>query len=331
MLHILNGDSARVGLERSGIPGDFVVWPDVLHEGRTPLATGEEWIAVRARELAGVAGRTTGEIAERYRRDDAALESFRDHDEVIFWFEHDLFDQLLLVRHLWWLKERGAVGAGGAEGAAVADRGRGAGAGRGGGGTGAVRLSLVCRDVYLGPLTPDQFPPLFAERQPITGAQIELGSRVWRAFCGEDPTRLLPFAASIAPELPFLAAALRRFLEDYPSSVNGLTRTEQQILRVLSERPLTKHEAFRASMDLEEAIYLGDLSFFNILAALESAPHPLLIGDGKLHVTDTGRDVMAARADHVALNGIDRWMGGVHLTPERHWRWTGSSLLPATA
>ena len=323
MLHILNGDSARMGLERSGIPGDFVVWPDVLYEGRTPLATGEEWIATRAGELAGVAGRATGEIAERYRRNDAALESFRHHDEVIFWLEHDLFDQLLLVRHLWWLKERGIRGAGGAGGAR--------GAGSAGGPAGAVRFSLVCRNVYLGPLTPDQFPPLFAERQPITGAQIERGSRVWRAFCGEDPTRLLPFATSIAPELPFLAAALRRFLEDYPSSANGLTRTEQQILRVLSDRPLTKHEAFRASMDLEEAIYLGDLSFFNILEALASAPHPLLIGDGKIRLTDTGRDVLAAHADHVALNGIDRWLGGVHLTPERHWRWTGSSLLPATA
>ena len=40
MLHVLNGDCARMGLERSGIPGAFVVWPDILYEGPTPLATG---------------------------------------------------------------------------------------------------------------------------------------------------------------------------------------------------------------------------------------------------------------------------------------------------
>ena len=39
MLHVLNGDSARIGLEQSGIPGEIVVWPDVLYDGPTPLAT----------------------------------------------------------------------------------------------------------------------------------------------------------------------------------------------------------------------------------------------------------------------------------------------------
>jgi hypothetical protein len=311
MLHILNGDSTRMGIERSGIPGQFVVWPDVLYEGPTPLATGEEWIAARTGYLADLAHHEIDEVAARYRQNDAVLESFRDHDEVIFWLEHDLFDQLLLVRHLWWVGERRAGRAGRAEGAG--------------------NFSLVCRDIYLGPLKPEQFPPLFAERQPITDTQIELGSRVWRAFCGDDPTRLVPFTTAASPELPFLAAGLRRFVEDYPSSANGLSRTEEQILRVVSNGPLTRHDAFRASADLEDAIYMGDLSFFNIVDALASAPHPLLTEDGRIRMTDTGRDVLAARADHVALNGIDRWLGGVHLTPQRLWRWTGSSLLPATA
>jgi hypothetical protein len=309
-----------MGLERSGIPGEFVVWPDILYEGPTPLATGEEWIAARTGHLTSVADSTSDEIAERYRRNDAALESFRAHDEVIFWFEHDLFDQLLLVRHLWWLKERGARPAGRE--------------------AGAVKISLVCRDIYLGPLEPEQFPPLFAERQPITDAQIELGSRVWTAFCGDDPTRLLPFAFASngngpsrtpSPELPFLAAALRRLLEEYPDAAHGLSRTEAQILRAASDGPVSKERAFLASTDLEDAIFMGDLSFFNIVDALASAPHPLLTSDGRISVTATGRDVLAARADHIALNGIDRWLGGVHLTPQRVWRWTGSSLLPATA
>jgi len=39
-------------------------------------------------------------------------------------------------------------------------------------------------------------------------------------------------------------------------------------------------------------------------------------------VTDVGRDVLAARADHAELNGIDRWLGGVHLEGRRPaWRW----------
>jgi hypothetical protein len=35
-----------------------------------------------------------------------------------------------------------------------------------------------------------------------------------------------------------------------------------------------------------------------------------------------GTRVLAGQADQVALNGIDRWIGGVHLTGHQvPWRW----------
>ena len=33
----------------------------------------------------------------------AGLARWQDFDEVVFWLEHDLFDQLILLRHLHWL------------------------------------------------------------------------------------------------------------------------------------------------------------------------------------------------------------------------------------
>jgi len=309
-----------MGLEGSGIPGVFIVWPDILYEGPTPLATGEKWIAARTGYLADVALRKVDQVAARYRQNDAALEAFRGYEEVVFWLEHDLFDQLLLIRHLWWMGVRG-----------VSIRRVQSGK------RNATRFSLVCRDTYLGPLTPDRFPPLFAARQPVTDAQIALGSRVWRAFCGEDPSRLLVFTIGVAQDLPFLAAALHRYLEEFPSAATGLSRTETQILRVVSGGPLPVGEAFQASTALEDAIFLGDLSFFNIVHTLASARHPMLaIGESSpeppsfaertIRLTDTGREVLAGRADHIALNGIDRWMGGVHLKGTDTWRWDGSQL-----
>jgi hypothetical protein len=41
-----------------------------------------------------------------------------------------------------------------------------------------------------------------------------------------------------------------------------------------------------------------------------------------LRPTAAGRRVLRGEADHVALNGIDRWVGGVHLQgPDAPWRW----------
>jgi uncharacterized protein DUF1835 len=309
ILHVTNGDSARVLMERSGMPGTFIAWPDVLHEGPTPLVTGEAWIAARSR-YDGVDDAPDAEVAEfirRYREGDAVLESYAQFDEVVFWFEHDLFDQLLLIRHLWWLREK----------------------------TGP-RFSLVCGQEYLGLLRPDEFPPMFDRRQTITAEQIRLGARVWEAFCGPDPAALVPFAGRDHVELPYLRAAIRRQLEEFPSVESGLARSERQILQVLSEGMRTPDETFVETAKLEDAIFMGDLSFWKIVRRLVECPRPLVaarvqprpgqLPTGTLSLTADGTAVLAGRADHVALNGINRWMGGVRITSERLWRWTGSTL-----
>jgi len=39
-------------------------------------------------------------------------------------------------------------------------------------------------------------------------------------------------------------------------------------------------------------------------------------------LTDDGREVLAGAQDFVVENGIDQWLGGVHLLgPEAAWRW----------
>jgi len=92
---------------------------------------------------------------------------------------------------------------------------------------------------------------------------------------------------------------------------------------------------FRACAAMEERIFMGDWTFWGILAGLAGGPHPLVRMDpasmidadvkrglpaGTVTLTAAGHDVLAGRADQVALNGIDRWMGGVYLSPDRLWR-----------
>ena len=64
---------------------------------------------------------------------------------------------------------------------------------------------------------------------------------------------------------------------------------------------------------------------------MAAGPHPLLRLDppGRLverttgvRLTDTGARVLAGQADQIALNGIDRWIGGAHLQGHNlPWRW----------
>ena len=317
MLHITNGEATKDPLERSGVPGRFSSWDDILHEGPTPLVSGEPWLRTRARYFASAGYGTEAEMFDAFKVKDDALETLADEDEVVFWFEHDLYDQLLLVRHLWWIDTHGRDRAG--------------------------RYSVVMGTDYLGLLKPEDFPLRFERRQPISEEQIALGSGAWRIFCADDPGRLMAFS-DLRPEgrscleLPYLGRAIHRLLEEFPSSYNGLARTERQILAVLADGDRSPEQTFIESSKFEEDIWLGDSSFWTRVKGLNAGPHPLLSLDvesreerlptGTLTITGTGRRVLAGGADHVGLNGISRWIGGTFLTPERCWRWTGFSLQP---
>jgi hypothetical protein len=45
----------------------------------------------------------------------------------------------------------------------------------------------------------------------------------------------------------------------------------------------------------------------------------------RLRPTAARRRVLAGQADHVDLNGVDRWVGGVHLHGAARWRWDEGS------
>jgi hypothetical protein len=45
-----------------------------------------------------------------------------------------------------------------------------------------------------------------------------------------------------------------------------------------------------------------------------------------IRLTDVGQAVLAGHGDRVNVNGIDRWLGGVHLRGhEVEWRWDGEA------
>ena len=50
--------------------------------------------------------------------------------------------------------------------------------------------------------------------------------------------------------------------------------------------------------------------------------------EGEAALTETGREVLEGGKDRVEINGIDRWLGGVHLSGGgARWRWYESNRL----
>jgi hypothetical protein len=124
-----------------------------------------------------------------------------------------------------------------------------------------------------------------------------------------------------------LEAALLRHLEEFPSVREGLSRTERQLLAAVERGVTSRMQLFVETTAPDERPYLGDSVFLLYLERLAGGRVPLLTEPGTAFaLTEAGRSVLAGEADHIRLNGIDRWLGGVHLEGENpRWRWDASA------
>lgn len=319
-LHITNGDSAA-GTLRTFLTHPVVITADPLWAGPAPKVDDDTWYALRGRHLSDGTDAAADAVRKNLAEWDAALDAAVCRgEEVVLWFEHDLFDQLLLIRVL----DR------------IAATRRDQRAARG-------PISLICIDRFpgverfigLGQLDAQQLATLLPTRRPVTPEQLDVAHRAWNAFRLTDPTTLAQLAAT--PEstaaLPFLHDALRRFLEEFPSTANGLSRTAQAVLEVMGDRSGAVFGVFRATQMREAAPFIGDLGVYDIIRALAAARTPLLrietappsvqFHARTVALTDAGRSVRDRQADAVRLNGIDEWRGGVHLAGQDRspWRW----------
>ncbi len=310
VLHVTNGDHAAETLRHSGVGGTVLPWRDVLHDGPVPRGTAAELRHVRARFIAACAWAPQDAVERDFAARDAALLDAAD-DDLVLWFEADLYDQLQLVQVV----------------AMLADAGRG-----------PERVSLVCIDrhpkiprfVGFGQLGPRDFAELHAGRTAMDGSQWRLAAITWEAFRADTPDPLVELSAGDCSPLPFLNDALIRMLEEYPWHEGGLSLLERRILESIDDGFDSPVHVFRRVADREVRPYLGDTSFLRVLNSLADARVPLVeyvgdcrgrpLGQQTLALSEGGRRALTGSHDHVDGSGVDRWVGGVHLTGAPDWR-----------
>jgi Domain of unknown function (DUF1835) len=313
-LNITNGDSAASTLSEAGVEGKIISWRDVLHEGPVDSSLSlEELSKGRARFISEQGwddfAHVSGDFAER----DRVIRHLDYFDEVVLWFEDDLYDQLQLIQLLDFF-------------------GRGAARGK--------TLSVIVVDGYIPPLSTDEIKRLDKVRQRVTAEQLELAKRAWRAFGSEDPTSISRLLEESTTPLKYLAPALRRHLEEFPSTDNGLSRSEREALSAIQAGHSTPVAAFLEVARKQESIFLGDIIFYSYLERLSGRTNALITWkdgtpviaptsersrqfvEGVLTLTPLGREVLAGRQNWQHIHNRTRWLGGVEIRPrEGGWRW----------
>ena len=311
-LHVSNGDCTDVA--GTGLASRVLYWRDSLHEGPVPAVDPEELRRVRAAFLAGAGVDDRAEGADMFAERDRVLAANRD-GEYVLWFEADLYDQLQIIQILARLADLGVP---------------------------AERITLICIGEHpgiarfggLGELTAEQLRALpgTGACARLTPAALRLAADAWAAFRAPAPDGLATIAASRSPELRFLGEAFDRLGREYPSDRDGLSLTERRLLAAVAGGAAEAGTAFVRAAARETRPYLGDTWAFAMMDRMAQGPAPLLEAEPAdrpvdretaLRLTGAGEEVLAGTADHVALNGLDRWIGGVHLSGhEVPWRWS---------
>jgi hypothetical protein len=313
-LNITNGDSAAGTLSEAGIAGKIIAWRDVLHEGPVDSSLSLNALSKqRARFISergwGDFAHVSGDFAER----DRVIQHLDYFDEVVLWFEDDLYDQLQLIQLLDFFS-RGSP------------RGK--------------KLTLIQVDGYIPPLSPAKLHELDASRARVTPEQYALAQKAWKEFGSDDPSGIARLLGEDLSALPYLAFALWRHLEEFPSVANGLSRSEREALTAIEEGHTTPVAAFLEVASKQESIFLGDIIFYSYLERLSGKKNPLLTWSNggavvsptaensrefvkrELRLTPLGRDVLAGKKDWQDINTESRWLGGVEIEPgAKGWRW----------
>lgn len=288
--HLRCGDDLRDRLPAAGWEGEYLSISDPVCVG--PVSDGDlmAYLGERARFVARHARVDAGEARLRLGREYAALSGLQRFDRVLLWFEHDLWDQAVLIRVLSLLAGRAPL-----EG----------------------RLLLMPADgrrafVHL---PPEELALL--EPAPLTLRQIETGAEAWAAFAAPDPTGLDRLTRR-ALALPHLAAAMRRHLQDLPWRSDGLALTERQVLQAVAAGASDPGAVFAAQQAADPVFPATDLILRDVHHRLSQGPRRLVTPETPWRLTPQGEAVLAGQARH---RPAPRLHAGVTIRPDAPWMW----------
>lgn len=306
------------------MPGEVVVCEDVLYEG--PLVSGmspQQLAHKRADYFASIGMDAVKQLSSSYVQRFQQLGTFAKHQQLVLWYSQNLYNQLLLVQLLHWLEGQD---------------------------TGRLEISLctpdrlpVTRNIQsFELLSADQMESLYKRRLEVSINQLNIARAVWEAICSDDPRDIALFSRPDLASLPYLPDAVARLIQQFPAKANGLSLAEKQILEILYTGETEPLKVYTRVQRKEDFPFMNQMMFWLTVTRLLQAEHPAIelkeeyheervepgvkrqVSTTHLLITDLGKRLLRNEDDWIQLNGIDRWIGGVHLNNGNIWRWDNS-------
>ncbi|WP_080058335.1 DUF1835 domain-containing protein [Spirosoma aerolatum] len=254
ILHVLNGDATAYSFAEAGLPGEVAIWREMLSEG--PLLDAmqpdaalwqlrENWLRTEFGDRPDEADTYQQKVVAEFDR----IYQPGTYDQIILWFEHDLFCQINLA---FLLARFSRIELGN---------------------TVLKQVSINQFDGVpdfkgLGQLTAAQLASLYPQAEPLTGFELELAAHVWAAYAASDVVALNQVMSGGFGRLRFLREALQAHLNRLQVGANGLSTIENQLLNLVQAAPKTPRQIVGEWLSTDRIYGLGDWSIENYLTRL---------------------------------------------------------------
>lgn len=286
----------------SGIPGDTLICREMLSEGKVKYTREiSVFFESRAKHLEYQYGIDKQTYYTNVVQETELLREVARYDEVVLWFEFDLFCQInmLFILHYLYSEVKNPPA-----------------------------ISLVSLDHHpdipnfrgLGMLRPDHLPPLFEQRVALTPDDIQFAEDAWDAYCMNTPLALETLSQLPPGNLRYLPAAIRAHLQRLPNVENGLNVIEQFFLQRLSLGKYRWYDLYTLFWNELSIFGFGDFQL-DIYAQRMRSSGVIEQENQLLTITRLGREILDNEenyTDYVALE--HRWLGGIRMQ-HSPWRW----------
>ena len=296
ILHIVSTTTIVNVIKQTKLPGDFLVWQDFLHIGPVPKKFSLQQLSkIRAYFLNNYKYMPLTKANKLYEYRNEILENHKQYKKIMLWFEQDLYDQLQLLQILNWFESHLSEG---------------------------IKVTLSLTDRHFVNYSPYELHEAIYYNKIITKNHLKLSKKIWSSFSDTTPLPWFKLLNELTPDVLSLKESIQRLLEEYPNTLNGLSRTAHQALLVISKgKEMQKEEIFTASQKEESKPFIADIIFWKILDDFIEYKLIIVDEDSNISITDLGKAVLSGKKNWIGIKNIECWIGGVQLNSDNLWCW----------
>jgi len=286
-LHVSNGESLTSRLREIGITGSILSWEEILCEGPTTYSIETRELFKLRRDYLGNTYDLEIDL-KAYNQEINKLSNTSQYDEIVLWFEYDLFCHINMLAVISLLQQRHIQ----------------------------KPLYLVCSGRIKGDadlkglseLSSAQLEKHYKNKVLLKHEDIELAKTLWGIYCGKDHNLFKPFIVKKSSFL-YLGNCLKAHLMRFPDSVTGLGTLEQNILKILEEFKInSKNHLLGYALNYQGYYGYRDLQFGRIFNNLK--PFIEETEDG-LALNELGKKVLKGNYNVLNITNNNVVYGGV--------------------